>query len=62
MSSQYQQYVGIAHNPTTDECEWSIFTGNDALTAAKYRVAKWCDRPGWIGFVRPTDDPVESYR
>jgi len=56
----HPQFIAIAHNPSTDECEWSVFGGNDGLQAATFRVNKWCERPGWIGFVRPTDNAVHT--
>lgn len=60
---KYQQYVVLAHNPTTGEAEWTVFTGRNALESATIQMKRWCARDGWCGFVRPTDEPVayDSY-
>ena len=59
---KYPAYVALAQNPKTGECEWSIYTGVGALESATYRVNKWCEQEGWIGFIRPTDEPVSYHR
>lgn len=59
MPDTYPQFIGIAHDLDSDECEWAIFGGKDAEFGATYRVTKWCERgPRWVGFVRPVGDPV----
>lgn len=59
---RYPQYVGIAHNPNTDECEWAVFGGKGGKEGAEYRVKRWCEQPGWHGFVRPCEDPILEIR
>lgn len=60
MSKTYPEYLAIAQDLNSDNCEWSIFGGKDAETAAKRRVEQWCEYYGarWVGFVRPVGDPT----
>lgn len=54
-----QSYVVLAQNLDSDEAEWTVCTGVDALERAKKTLAKWGRRDGrWVGNIRPTDQPV----
>jgi hypothetical protein len=55
--STYPQHIALAQNTATGEAEWTVYTGRDALQQAEYRAAKWAERPGWVAFVRLTDQP-----
>lgn len=54
-----QAYVVLAQNLDSDDAEWTVCTGQDALERAKTTLAKWVRREGrWVGNIRPTADPV----
>ena len=54
-----QAYVVLAQNLDSDECEWTVETGPDALERAERTLAKWTGRDGrWVGNIRPTAEPV----
>lgn len=55
----YNQYIAIAHNLDTDECEWSIYSGTQAQETAEHFAKKWSNRDGrWVAFVRPVGNIV----
>jgi len=54
-----QSYVVLAQDLNSDDAEWSVFTGPDALERAKKTLAKWTRREGrWVGNIRPTSEPI----
>lgn len=55
----YQAYVVLAQDLNSDDAEWTVFTGVDALERSKKTLAKWTRRDGrWVGNIRPTSDPI----
>lgn len=54
-----QSYVVLAQDLNSDDCEWIVETGPDALERAEQHLAKWTRREGrWVGNIRPTSEPV----
>jgi hypothetical protein len=56
--STYPQYIALAQNTATGEAEWTVYTGVSARESAEQRAARWAARPGWVAFIRPTDEPI----
>lgn len=54
-----QAYVVLAQDLNSDDAEWTVCTGPDALERAKKTLSKWTRREGrWVGNIRPTSEPV----
>ena len=52
-----QAYAVLAHNLGSDECEWTVCTGSEALVLARKQLAKWIARDGrWVGNIRPVGE------
>jgi hypothetical protein len=50
-------YITLAHNLDSDECEWTVSNGVDALERAEFTLAKWTSRSGrWVGYIRPVGE------
>jgi len=56
-----QAYVVLAQDLNSDDAEWTVCSGPDALERAQRTLLKWTRRDGrWVGNIRPTGQAVVS--
>jgi hypothetical protein len=58
--SNFPNYVVLAQNTLTDECDWRVFTGASAEQAARHLVGRWGAREGWVAYLRTVGDIEHS--